>query len=120
MFTAGQDPERLGEAQTYFTQGEGRPAPTFFESVSLWKSPEVAGARMSTFNSQTSECRSLRGQLPDGQSARFSLTARPAPWLGDQAVAVSVRVEPDGQAPAFIDLIAVRLDDAIVFTNGER
>ncbi len=58
--------------------------------------------------------------MPDGQRARFAVLHRDGPKLGDQSSAATVRVDAHGRPPAFIDLIAVRLGDAIVFTNGER
>lgn len=120
--TAGKDEHRLGEAQTYFVEGDGRQdrfLPTFFESVSLWTSEQVARERVAQFASQTTDCRSFRRTAPNGERAEISVAERPAPQLGEQVAGVRVRVEQE-RGVQLLDLIAVRVGDAVVLTLGER
>ncbi len=45
MVTGGDDPGRLGEAQSLYGRGDP-PIVAFAESISLWESPEVAAERL--------------------------------------------------------------------------
>ena len=118
VLTSNQDQSRVGEAQTYFEQGEGRPALTFFESVSLWESAQVARERLATFATATT-CVGVTQRTPDGP-ATVTFTDRPVPQLGDETVAQSARFDFAGRPDSTVDLIAIRLGNVIVTTSGER
>jgi hypothetical protein len=119
VLTAEQDEQRVGEAQTYYSQGEP-PAPTvFFESVSLWGSSAVAAERLAVFATASAQCVGVRQEL-DGRPATATFTDRAAPQLGDEAVALTVELQPEDGPDLFLDMVAVRVGEAIVFTNGER
>lgn len=119
VLAAEEDDRRVGEAQSYYSEGEP-PAPTFFESVSLWDSPEVAAERLAVFATASEECVGVPQPLADGQVAAATFTSRPAPRLGDEAVALTVHTEPEEGPDLFLELVGVRVGNAIVFTNGER
>lgn len=119
VLAAGEDERRVGEAQSYYSEGEP-PAPTFFESISLWDSPEVAAERLAVFATASEECVGVQEELADGQPATATFTQRPAPQLGDEAVALTLQLEPEEGPDLFLDLVTVRVGEAIVFTNGER
>lgn len=119
VLTSGEDAGRIGEAQSVFQQGEG-PAPTFFESVSLWKSDRVAQERLETFRTATTSCVGVSEQMPGGGQATVTFTERRAPDLGDETVGQTVRFDFDEGPDAALDLIAVRLGDVVVLTTGER
>ena len=116
---AEEDVRRVGEAQSYYSEGEP-PAPTFFESISLWDSADVASERLAVFATASEDCVGVQQELADGQSATSTFTQRPAPQLGDEAVALTLQLEPEEGPNLFADLVAVRVGNAIVFTNGER
>lgn len=120
VLTAEEDERRLGEAQTYHRRGESDPAPTFFESVSLWESAQIAEERLATFGTAPTACTGGQHRTPDGRVAEVTFTGRPVPDLGDEAVAQEVHFDFAEGVDATVDVIAVRLDDVIVFTNGER
>jgi hypothetical protein len=120
VLTAEEDPSRLGEAQTYFQEGDEPPAPAFHESVSLWKSEQVAQERLATLATATTTCIGVAEQTPDGTEATVTFTERPVPTLGDEAVGQSARFDFADRPDATIDVMAVRLDDVIVLTIGER
>jgi hypothetical protein len=119
VLAAEEDDRRVGEAQSYYSEGEP-PAPTFFESVSLWDSSEVAAERLAVFATASEQCVGVPQETPDGRSGTATFTDRPAPQLGDEAVALTLEVQPEDGADLFLDLVAVRVGKAIVFTNGER
>lgn len=120
VLTAEQDEQRVGEAQTYYSQGEP-PAPTvFFESVSLWGSSAVAAERLAVFATASAQCVGVRQELLDGRPAIATFTDRAAPQLGDEAVALTVELQPEDGPDLFLDMVAVRVGEVIVFTNGER
>ena len=118
VLTAEEDDRRVGEAQSYYNEGEP-PAPTFFESVSLWDSAEVADERLGIFAS-SAQCVDVRQELLDGRPATATFTLRPAPQLGDEAVALTLELQPEEGPDLLVDMVAVRVGKAIVFTNGER
>ena len=120
VLTAEEDPSRVGEAQTYFQEGDEPPAPTFHESVSLWKSESVAQERLATFATAATTCVGVPEQTPDGTEATLTFTERPVPTLGDQAVGQSAEFDFADRPDATIDVIAIRLDNVIVLTVGER
>jgi hypothetical protein len=117
VVTGGKDPARLGEAQSTYGEGEP-PVPTFGVSVSLWKSPEVARARLATLASIPSACRPFEHDLPDGGTATVTITERDAPPLGDEALAQVVEFDlPEG--PTILrDVLVVRIGDVLVLTEG--
>ena len=119
VLTSVKDPSRVGEAQTYFSEGDEAPAPTFFESVSLWSSEQVAQDRLATFATATATCVGVTQSTPDGD-AKVTFTEGPAPDLGDEAVGQASRFDFEDRPDSTVDLIAVRIGDVIVFTNGER
>lgn len=119
VIAAVVDPERVGEAQSIYAEGKP-PAPTFGESISLWKSAEVAHARLRQFASQTSQCRSFTEQLNDGRQATINVSERQAPQLGDEAVAVVVQTDPADGPTAYLDAIVVRRGKALILTEAQR
>jgi hypothetical protein len=120
VLTAQEDDRRLGEAQTHHRQGDEDPAPVFFESISLWESPEAAEASLSEFGTAPTVCTGGTHRTPDGREAQLTFDERPAPELGEQAVAQVLRFDFQDTPDQFVDLIAVRLGDVVVLTNGER
>ncbi len=120
VLTSAQDPRRVGEAQTYFSKGDDAPAPTFFESVSVWESDGVAQDRLATFATAASTCVGVKQRTLDGREATVTFTERPAPDVGGEAVSQALRFDFGDGPDSTVDLIAVRLGDVIVFTNGER
>lgn len=120
VLTSVEDPARLGEAQTYFLEGDEPPAPVFFTSVSLWESAEVARARLATFASAAGTCVDVPHRLPDGRRATYTIREAPAPDLGDEALGQEARFTVEDQPDGSMELIAVRLDDVVVLTLGER
>ena len=117
VVTDGEDPARLGEAQSVYGEGDP-PVPTFGVSVSLWESPDVAHERLATLASIPSECPPFEHELPDGGTATVTITERNAPPLGDEAIAHVIEFDlPEG--PTILrDLLAVRIGDALVLTDG--
>ena len=117
VVTDGQDPARLGEAQSVYGEGDP-PVPTFGVSVSLWESPDVARQRLATLASIPSECGSFEHELPDGGTATVTITERDAPPLGDEAIAHVLEFDlPEG--PTILrDVVTVRIGDALVLTDG--
>lgn len=120
VLTAEEDPSRVGEAQTYFQAGDEPPAPVFHESVSLWKSEQVAQERLATFATSATTCVGVTEEMPDGTEATVTFTERPVPTLGDETVSQSARFDFADRPDATIDVMAVRLDNVIVLTVGER
>lgn len=120
VLTAVEDASRVGEAQTYFQEGEDLPAPTFHESVSLWKSVQGAQERLATFATAATTCVGVAEQAPDGSEATVTFTERPVPTLGDQAVGQSARFDFADRPDATVDVMSVRLGNVIVLTAGER
>lgn len=119
VITAVADPERVGEAQSGYTEGEP-PAPLFGESISLWKSAEVAHARLRQFASQTSQCRSFTNRLTDGRQATLRASGRQPPRLGDEAVAVVVQTDPADGPITYADVVVVRHGKVLILTEGHR
>ena len=117
VVTDGEDPARLGEAQSHYGEGDP-PVPTFGVSVSRWESADVARERLATLASVPSECRSFDLELPEGGTATVTITERDAPPLGDQALAQVIEVDlPEG--PTILrDVLVVRIGDALVLTDG--
>jgi hypothetical protein len=117
VVTDGEDPARLGEAQSHYGEGDP-PVPTFGVSVSLWESPDVARERLATLASIPSECGSFEQELPEGGTATVTITDRDAPPLGEEAVAQVIEVDlPEG--PTILrDVVTVRIGDALVLTDG--
>lgn len=120
VLSADEDAERVGEAQTFFTESESRRAPTFFESISLWQSPQVAAERLRTFATAPAVCLGGTMTTPDGKEVKVTAREQVAPDLGDGAVANALSFDFADGPDSVVDLIAVRLDDVIVFSNGER
>lgn len=99
VLSAEADDRRVGEAQSTYSEGEP-PAPTFFESVSLWDSAEVAAERLAVFASASVQCVDVQQELADGRPSTATFTERPAPELGDEAVALVLELQPeDGPGP---------------------
>jgi hypothetical protein len=117
VVTAGDDPDRRGEAQSLYAQGEP-PEPIFGESVSLWVSEDVARERLAEFASMTTECASFEHELPDGGSASVRMLQQDAPRLGDEAVAMLMEYDPSEGPTILRDTTAVRIGDALVLTEG--
>ncbi len=120
VLTSQEDPSRVGEAQTHFLEDDDPPAPPFFESVSLWKSEQVAQERLATFATATTTCIGVTERTPDGRDATVTFTERPMPDLGDETVGQTVRFDFAEGPDATLELIAVRLGNVIMLTNAER
>ena len=117
VVTGGEDPTRLGEAQSTYGEGDP-PVPTFGESVSLWESPEVAAERFAEAASGPSECGSFEQELPDGSTATVHLLPREAPQLGDEAVGVLIEFDQEEGPTILRDVVIVRIGDVLVLTEG--
>ena len=117
VVTGGEDPARLGEAQSTYGEGDP-PAPTLGVSVSLWESPDVARERLATLASIPSECPPFEHELPDGGTATVTITERDAPPLGDEGVAHVLEFDPPEGPTILRDVRTVRIGDALVLTDG--
>ena len=117
VITGGNDPARLGEAQSRYGEGDS-PVPTFGVSVSSWASPDVARERLATFASVPSVCDSFRHEPPDGGTAMVTVDEAAAPALGDEAIAQVIVFDPRDGPTLLRDVIAVRIGDALVLTEG--
>lgn len=117
VVTGGEDPARLGEAQSTYGEGEP-PVPTFGVSVSLWESPDVARERLATLASIPSTCGSFEHELPDGGTATVTITEADAVPLGDEAVAQVVEFDlPEGPT-VLRNVVVVRVGDVLVLTES--
>jgi hypothetical protein len=119
VLTADEDPSRLGEAQTYFQEGDEPPAPAFTNRYHAGSPTGRSGAPGHACH-RNNDVHRRRGQTPDGTEATVTFTERPVPTLGDEAVGQSARFDFADRPDATIDVMAVRLDDVIVLTIGER
>ena len=117
VVTGGEDPARLGEAQSVYAEGDP-PVPTLGVSVSLWESPDVASQRLATLASLPSECPSFEHELPDGSTATVTITEGNAPALGDEAIAQVIEFDPPDGPTILRDVLVVRIGDALVLTDG--
>ena len=117
VVTAGDDPRRLGEAQSVYAEHDPG-VPTFGESVSLWTSAEVAGERLAEFASLPTSCPPYEREIPDAGTATVSHRPAEASPLGHEAAAVVHEIEmPDGTT-VLRDVVVVRIGDALVLTEG--
>ncbi len=117
VVTGGEDPARLGEAQSLYAEGDP-PVPTFGESISLWESPEVAAERLATSASVPSECGSFEQEMVDGTTATVRVLPRDAPQLGDEAMRMVVEFDQDDGPTILRDVVVVRIGDVLVLTEG--
>jgi hypothetical protein len=115
--TGGDDPARLGEAQSLYNTGDP-PVPTLGVSVSLWESPDVASERLATMASIPAECASFEDELLDGGTATVTITEREAPQLGDEAIAQVIEFDMPEGPNVLRDVLVVRIGDALVLTEG--
>lgn len=117
VVTGGEDPARLGEAQSTYGEGD-TPVPTLGVSVSLWESPDVARDRLATLASVPAECPSFEHELADGGTATVTISEREAPPLGDEGVAHVLEFDlPEGPT-VLRDVRTVRIGDVLVLTDG--
>ena len=117
LVTGGEDPARLGEAQSLYAEGDP-PVPTFGESISLWESPEVAAQRFAASASITSACGSFEQEMVEGGTATVRMLPRDAPQLGDEAVGVVIEADPAEGPTILRDTLIVRIGDVLVLTEG--
>lgn len=117
VVTGGDDPARLGEAQSTYNAGDP-PVPTLDVSVSLWESPEVAGDRLATLASIPAECGSFEHEVLDGGTATVTISEREAPPLGDEAIAQVIDFDMPEGPNVLRDVLVVRIGDALVLTAG--
>lgn len=117
VVTSGEDPARLGEAQSLYNAGDP-PVPTLGESISLWESPEVAAERFAVFASMTSECRAFEHEMLDGSTATVRMLPHDAPPLGDEAVGVVIEFDQDEGPTILRNTMLVRVGDVLVLTEG--
>ncbi|MGK5110998.1 hypothetical protein [Geodermatophilus sp. CPCC 205506] len=117
VVTGGEDPARLGEAQSHYAEGDP-PVPRFGVSVSLWESPDVARERLAMLASIPSECGSFEQEMLDGSTATVTITERDAPPLGDEGIAHVLQFDQDEGPTILRDVRTVRIGDALVLTDG--
>ncbi|MGY1743061.1 MULTISPECIES: hypothetical protein [unclassified Blastococcus] len=117
VISAGEDPARLGEAQSYYAEDDPDVV-TFGESVSVWASADVARERLATFASQARECRSFEQQVLDGSTVTVRTEERDVPPLGDEAVALVQSFELSPELTVLRDVVVVRIGDALVLVDG--